>query len=103
MPLNVNIVISSEDVSYLENDLLDITDWVEKAVAGKINQSKKRFIREWQTKLMADPAVTSMPADTASFATTVLARPDYKNRVDRDAEAAAAAEVAAAARAAAQV
>ncbi|MEE9598144.1 MAG: hypothetical protein V3V96_15340 [Acidiferrobacterales bacterium] len=89
MALSVNITISDEDVSYLENDLLDIQNWVEKAVTGKINQSKKRFIREWQAKLMADPDVTSMPADTDSFITLVKARLDYKNRVARDAADAA--------------
>ena len=93
MALNVNIIISGEDVSCLENDLLDITDWVEKAVTGKINQCKKRFLREWQTKLMNDPTTTVMPATEAEFIAVVLARPDYRNRVQRQADA----EVAAAA------
>ena len=82
--MNINITISDEDVSYLENDLLDVQDWVEKAVVGKINQCKKRMLREWQVKLMADQSVTSIPANTADFITFVKARPDYKNRQQRD-------------------
>ena len=86
MPLTITVQISNEDVAYLENDLLDVDDWVQKAVVGKINNSKKRFIREWQQKLMADPDVTTIPANTADFISGVKARPDYKNRAQRDAE-----------------
>ena len=82
--MQINITISDKDVFYLENDLLDIQDWVEKAVIGKINQSKKRFLREWQTKLTVDSNVTSIPTDTAELINVVKARSDYKNRTQRE-------------------
>lgn len=85
MPLIITVNISDAEKACLLNDLLDIDDWVQKAVKGKINNCKKRLIREWQPKLFADPTVTTIPGDEAGFIVTVLARPDYKNRAARDA------------------
>ena len=86
MALVVVVNISNDEEACLLNDLLDIDDWVQKAVVGKIANCRKRFIREWQPKLFADPTVTTMPADEAGFITAVLARPDYKTRATREAE-----------------
>lgn len=85
MALTITINISDADEACLKSDLLDIDAWVRKAVEGKIGNSRKRLIREWQPKLMADPAVTDMPANEQRFVDMVLARPDYKNRVAREA------------------
>lgn len=87
MPLIITVNISDTEKACLLNDLLDIDDWVQKAVKGKTNQCRKRLIREWQPKLFADPAVTTIPGDEARFISIVLARPDYKNRAAREAEA----------------
>jgi len=86
MALTIMINISDADEACLLNDLLDIDDWVQRAVVGKINNCKKRLIREWQPKFMADPTVTEMPADEQRFIDAVLARSDYKNRTAREAE-----------------
>ncbi len=84
--LTITVNISDADATVLKNDLFDIDEWVQKAVIGKINNCRKRMIREWQPKLMADPNVATMPADEALFVAEVLKRPDYKNRIARDAE-----------------
>lgn len=86
MPLEITVNISDDEVACLKNDLLDIDDWVQKAVTGKINRCRKRFVREWQPKLFADPAATTMPAKEDAFISAVLARPDYKDRAAREAE-----------------
>ena len=85
MALNVIVNISNEEEVCLLNDLLDIDNWVQKAIAGKINQCKKRLIREWMPKMFADSSVTTMPASEDAFISAVLARPDYKNRAAREA------------------
>ena len=90
MALTITVNISDADEVVLKNDLLDIDDWVQKAVIGKIKNCKKRMIREWQPKLMADPTITTMPADEVAFVASVVTRPDYKDRVARDAAEAAA-------------
>jgi len=81
------ITLSETDKKCLLNDLLEIEDWILKAIEGKINSCKKRFIREWHPKLMADPSVDTIPANEEDFVNMVIARPDYKNRKQRDKEA----------------
>ena len=83
----ITVNISADEQACLLNDLADIDDWVQKAVQGKIAQCRKRFVREWQPRLFADPAVTTIPGDEAGFIAIVLTRPDYKDRAARDAEA----------------
>ena len=39
--------LTTIEVSVLKNDLLDIQDWVTKAIDGKVNNCKKRMIAEW--------------------------------------------------------
>ena len=76
--------ISDTDKKCLKNDLLDIEDWIVKAIEGKINKCKKRLIREWQQKLMDDPNVENIPANEDSLIELVTSRPDYKNREKRE-------------------
>ena len=78
--------LSSTEEAVLKNDLLDVQDWVDKAIDGKINNCKKRMINEWLPKLYADDSVDSIPASEDEIVAMVVARDDYKNRVARDAE-----------------
>jgi len=70
----------------LLNDLLDIQVWVDNAIDGKVNNCKKRMIRDWQPKLTVDPDVESIPADDDKLIALIVARDDYKTRVERDAD-----------------
>jgi hypothetical protein len=81
--------LSTIEESVLKNSLLDIQDWWDNALAGKINTCKKRMIKEWYSKLMADPSVESIPANEEDLVALIVARDDYKNRVERDAAQAA--------------
>tara|TARA_R100001530_G_C4214089_1_gene128233 strand:+ start:288 stop:545 length:258 start_codon:yes stop_codon:yes gene_type:complete len=78
--------LSSTEEAVLKNDLLDVQDWVDKAIDGKINNCKKRMINEWLPKLYADDSVDSIPASEDEIVAMVVARDDYKNRAARDAE-----------------
>ncbi len=61
-----------------------IKDWVEAAVAGKINNAWKRFRTEWTTALMNDDSFTdSLPSVQADFVTLITARSDYKTRQEK--------------------
>ena len=98
MAKTITISISDVDEKILYNDLMStvsnkgvdnegIKDWHEKASIGKINNCWKRFQREWTTKLMEDESFTdAIPSNKTDFVNLVLARPDYKDRVARDAE-----------------
>jgi len=85
--LTITVTINETDQKCLKNDLLDIDDWVQKAVEGKINNCWKRFQREWTTKLMEDESFTdAIPSSKSAFVNLVTARSDYKDRATRDAE-----------------
>ena len=86
--LIITVTINDTDQKCMKNDLLDINDWVQKAVEGKVNNCWKRFQREWTTKLMEDESFTdAIPSNKTDFVNLVTARPDYKDRATRDAEA----------------
>ena len=78
--------LSSFEESVLKNDLPDVQDWVNGAINGKINNCKKRMLREWLPKLYADDSVSSIPASEDEIVDLIVARDDYKNRAARDAE-----------------
>ena len=75
--------LTTTEVSVLKNDLLDVQEWVTKAIDGKVNHCKKRMIAELTTKLMADSSGDSIPADEDKFIELIVARDDYKDRVAR--------------------
>ena len=78
--------LTSLEESVLKNDLLDIQSWVDGAINGKINNCKKRMVKEWLPKLYADDSVSSIPATEDEIVALVVARSDYKDRVAREAE-----------------
>ena len=83
--LTLKIEVDDTQQSILKNDLLDINEWVQSAMTGKINNCWKRMQREWTDKLMNDSSFTDpIPSNQADFVKLVLARSDYKNRKARD-------------------
>ena len=85
MTVTLTVEISDINAKVLLNDLLDIDDWVQAAVAGKISNCKKRMAIQATAVLKADASVETMPATDDGLIAALLARPDYKNRVARDA------------------
>lgn len=93
--LEITITISDLNELALRNDLLDIDKWVQDAVKGKISNCKSRMVRpdgEHIQKLFADPTVETIPANQDALIALIVARPDYKDRATREAEAKAAEE-----------
>ena len=84
MALTVTVDISDLNEKILLNDLLDIDDWVQLAVLGKINNCKKRMATQSTAVLKADDSVETMPATDDGLINALLARDDYKNRAERD-------------------
>ena len=78
--------LTTLEESVLKNDLLDVQDWVDKAIDGKVSNCKKRMITEWLPKLYADDSVSSIPATEDEIVALIVARSDYKDRVAREAE-----------------
>ena len=86
--LTITVTINDTDQKIMKNDLLDLDTWVQDAVIGKKNNTWKRFQSEWTKKLMNDETFTDpIPSNKTDFVNLVTARPDYKDRATRDAEA----------------
>ena len=83
--LTVTITLNDNEQAIMNNDLLDIKEWIEGAVGGKMNNCWKRMQSEWTTKLMNDDSFTDpIPSNQADFVTLVTGRDDYKTRKERD-------------------
>ena len=86
MALNVSYTISNTDEKILLNNILDIQEWVDGAIVGKINQCWKRLEQEWTPKLMDDSNIESIPANKDLYVEMVTSRSDYQNRSQRPEE-----------------
>ena len=85
--LTITVTINDTDQKCMNNDLLDINQWVQDAVTGKCNNCWKRFQQEWTTKLMNDESFTdAIPSNKEDFINLVTARPDYKDRSQKETE-----------------
>ena len=85
MALTITVSINDTDEKVMKNDLLDLDQWVQDAVTGKINNCWKRFQQEWTTKLMNDETFTdSIPSNKEAFVNLVTARADYKTRQEKE-------------------
>ena len=83
--MEITITISDTDIKLLQNDLLDVSEWINGAVDGKINNCWKRFQQEWTTRLMNDESFTDpIPSNREDFIALVTSRPDYLSREDRE-------------------
>ena len=86
MAITVTISIDDTDEKVLLNDILNIQEWVQGAVDGKINNCWKRMQQNWTTTLMNDESFTdSIPSNKGDFVTLITARDDYQTRAERDA------------------
>jgi len=82
----IQIEISDLDEKVLQHDLLDVQKWVQDAANGKINNVKKRLLKEAQEKLFSDPEVQSIPASEEGCLELYFSRPYYKKRETRELE-----------------
>ena len=83
--LKITLEIEDTDQTILKNDLLDINEWAQLMLSGKINNCWKRMQQQWTTKLMNDNSFTdSIPSNKIDFVKLVTSRSDYKDRKARD-------------------
>lgn len=87
MAITVTVTINDIDEKVLLNDLLDINEWVQSAVSGKINNCWGRMQTNWTQQLMNDASFTdSIPSNKTDFVTLVTSRDDYQTRSERDSD-----------------
>lgn len=84
--ITIQASIDELDEKVLKHELLDIQKWVQDAIDGKINNIKKRLLKEAQEKLFADPKVDSIPASEEGLLNLYFSQQDYKNREQKELE-----------------
>jgi hypothetical protein len=86
------IVITENENKALRHLLSDPEAAIRAAVAENIVHWKQALIGEWRNTLLADASVASLPASIDGQVELILARSDYKTRLQRDAVAPVEAE-----------
>jgi len=64
----------------------DLEKWLFDAIIEKGKVRQKALIHDWQPTLLADPSVTELPANVHELCALIMARNDYKTRLQQDAE-----------------
>lgn len=76
-------VFTEEEISILKNDLLDINDWIDKAIDGKINNCMKRMSLKYREDAVKN-GLNQIPSTDRMCALELLKDKNYKNRDERD-------------------
>lgn len=82
--MKIQIDISDLDDKVLQHDLLDVQQWIQNAVDGKINSVKKRLLKEAQEALFADKEIEMMPATADGLLSLYFSRSYYENRKQKE-------------------
>ena len=81
------IVLTANENSTLLHMVPDAEAWLTGSIADKAKLRQDALIEEWRPRLYADSSVTELPADSDDLATLILARSDYRTRLQQDAAA----------------
>jgi len=77
----IKVKIKEFDEKVLQHELLiEVQEWVQDALNGKINSVKKRLVREAQEKLFSDDSIENIPATAEGLIQVYFDRPYYKSR-----------------------
>jgi len=77
--INYTRVITDEEQKFLENDLLDIKDWIDKAIEGKINNCMKRAANQYM-ELAKKENIALIPVHDKHKAQALINRAGYVSR-----------------------
>ena len=79
------IAITDTEHRSLLHIVSDPEAWLLAAVTEKARLRRETLIAEWRPRLFADASVTELPADDEALCTLIMARDDYKTRLQQDA------------------
>ena len=84
MSHKISITFTDVEQTLLKDSILDIKDWVEKAVQGENGRAWKTFHKHWMNVLLNDESFTDgIPSNKADFVNLITARSDYKAAKDK--------------------
>ena len=81
------IKITANENSCLLHAVADAEAWLTGAITEKARLRRKALIDEWRPRLYADSSVTELPANDDEMCALIMARSDYKTRLQKDAAA----------------
>jgi len=79
------ITITDTEQKCLLHMIPDPEAWLLALTTEKAQSRRDALIKEWKPKLFADPDVTELPADEHELCALIMARNDYKTRLQQDA------------------
>ena len=80
------IQITDEEYKIFCHGIIDPELWVKNAIAGKINNIKKRLVPIIVNEMIAGSGVTTIPADKDEICNYKFNQADYKNAKERKEE-----------------
>ena len=84
--MEIKITLTEFDYKVLQHQLISAEEWSQLALDGKINNVKKRLVREAQEALIADEEIDIIPATTEGLLELYFSRSYYKDRQQREVE-----------------
>lgn len=81
--MDYKYTLSNLEIQILNHDLLDIKDWIDKAIEGKINSCRKRVAMEYRQKAK-ELGERMVPVSDVDCVTAYFSNPSYMNREQRD-------------------
>ena len=79
------IRITDSEHKCLLHVVADPETWLLDAITEKSRLRREALINDWRPRLFADPAVTELPTDDHALCDLIMARSDYKTRLQQDA------------------
>jgi hypothetical protein len=81
------IAITDTENKSLLHIVSDPEIWLLAAVTEKARLRREALFAEWRPRLFADASVTELPTDNDALCAVIMARDDYKTRLQQDAAA----------------
>jgi hypothetical protein len=81
------IVLTAHENSCLLHLVSNAEAWMTSIITELATSQQNALMNEWRPTLYADSSVTELPANEDDLATLILARSDYRTRLQRDAAA----------------
>jgi len=82
---NTGIKLTTNEMANLQYVASDPEAWLIATITEKARVRREALIRDWRPTLYADPDVTELPADDDEMCALIMARDDYKTRLQQDA------------------
>jgi hypothetical protein len=81
------IMLTTTENSCLQHLVADPESWMLTTIIEKSRLRRDALIQEWRPRLFADASVTELPTDDDALCALIMARDDYKTRLQQDAAA----------------